>query len=142
MDISKSLEDTKSRAFDFVKNLEPLEDSALVVGLYGDLGAGKTTFMKYVAEAFGIENTIQSPTFVIQKIYNLKDKQFKNLVHIDAYRIEEEKETSALKWQETVSNPQNIVFVEWPERISGVIGAHKKIHFSHGENENERHISF
>ncbi len=142
MDILKSLEDTRSKAFEFVKSLQKKENGATVVGLYGDLGAGKTTFMKYVAEAFGIENTIQSPTFVIQKIYKLKEKEFENLVHIDAYRIEEEKEMEALKWKETKNNPQNIIFVEWPERIEGVIGTHQKIYFSHGEKENERNISF
>ncbi|MDQ5952926.1 MAG: tRNA threonylcarbamoyladenosine biosynthesis protein TsaE [Patescibacteria group bacterium] len=96
----------------------------LFVGLVGDLGAGKTSFTKGVAEFFGIENTIVSPTFVIQKVYEIKEENrkeknhsFKKLVHIDMYRLEDESELSTIDWNNYKNNSDNIIFVEWPNQI-------------------------
>src|SRR3989344_584801 len=61
---------------------------ALVISLEGDLGAGKTTFTQGFGEALGVREKIQSPTFVILKIYKINKKSnFKNFIHVDAYRI-------------------------------------------------------
>ena len=95
--------------------------SAPVIGLSGDLGAGKTTFMKGIAQALGIEEDITSPTFIIEKIYDLTDQPFDRLVHIDAYRLESGDELVALGWYEVLSNPRTIVFIEWPEQVSEVM---------------------
>ena len=137
--ISKSLEETAEIASNFASELELKESGATVVGLYGDLGSGKTTFMKYLAENLGIKETIQSPTFVIMKIFNFQSSIFNKLIHIDAYRIEKEEEMLNLGWQEIISDPKNLICIEWPERISGVIPTHTKIIFEH-INENERKI--
>ena len=142
--LAKSVEETAQIAKDFVKSLESSRDKAAVVGLYGELGAGKTTFMKYLAEAFGITETIQSPTFVIEKIYELKDKPFTHLIHIDAYRIEKESEMVHLGWDEIIKDSNNLICVEWPERIAGIMGEHFKIFFNHSNeniNEHERKIT-
>ena len=79
--LSKNVEETAKIAADFADQLcrRAPSATATVVGLYGELGSGKTTFMKYLAKAFGIEETIQSPTFVIEKIYELENKSFKQL---------------------------------------------------------------
>ena len=66
--ISKSVEDTEKIATDFALKIVPNGSKATLVCLYGELGSGKTTFTKYLAKAFGIEDVIQSPTFVIEKI--------------------------------------------------------------------------
>ena len=63
--LSKSVEETAQIASDFAKKLKPDDNLATIVGLYGELGSGKTTFIKYLAKSFVIEKTIKSPTFVI-----------------------------------------------------------------------------
>lgn len=123
---------------DFVKNKVA---KAAIVGLYGELGSGKTTFIKFLAEAFGIKETIQSPTFVIMKSFSLSlFPSFNKLIHVDAYRIEKEEEMLKLGWQEIISNPQNLILVEWPERISEIMPPHTRIFFEYGSSENERKI--
>lgn len=122
--LSNSIQDTEVYAKQFVKAvIDSYTEggSALVVGLSGELGSGKTTFMKGVAKAFGVTETVTSPTFVIEKIYKLKDKPFKKLIHIDAYRLEKGKELLTLGWGEIQKNPENIIFIEWPERVKEVL---------------------
>src|SRR3989344_3134257 len=90
-------------------------NGATIVGLYGELGAGKTSFVQGVARAFGVKGHITSPTFVLEKIYPIKKNSFSNgasqLVHIDAYRLDGSKEMSALAWDEVAANPKNIIFI-------------------------------
>ncbi len=120
---SKSIEETEKTAHDFVASLEESADQeqATVVGLYGELGSGKTTFMKSVARAFGVEEIVTSPTFVIQKCYPLQNRRFSYLYHIDAYRLKGGDELLTLGWEGVVNDPQNIVFIEWPEYIASAL---------------------
>jgi tRNA threonylcarbamoyladenosine biosynthesis protein TsaE len=141
--VSKNAGETIKFAKDFCTEIKPKAEGAMVVGLYGDLGAGKTTFMKGVAEFFGVAETIQSPTFVIEKIYELKKRTFRHLIHIDAYRIEKSNELIYLGWDEIITHNKNIIFIEWPERVSDIMPEHIKIEFEHQnekENENQRKI--
>jgi tRNA threonylcarbamoyladenosine biosynthesis protein TsaE len=116
--LAKSLEDTAKLAEDFISTLKPKAAGATIVGLYGDLGAGKTTFTQACAEALGIQETVSSPTFVIEKIYQLKNSGFSHLVHIDAYRLESGNELLRLGWKELSENPNNLILVEWPEKVA------------------------
>jgi len=101
-------------------NDQPIRPDALVVCLYGDLGAGKTTFVKSVAVAAGVSDVVTSPTFVIMKKYHIQEtSSFKQIVHVDAYRLKRGDDREALGWSEIRSNPDNIIFVEWPEHVSG-----------------------
>jgi len=84
------------------------------LGLKGNLGGGKTTFVQGFAKGLGIKEKILSPTFNIFKKY-------KNFYHIDCYRIKREKEAIDLGFQEIFSNPENIVAVEWPENIKKIM---------------------
>ena len=93
---------------------------ALVLGLIGDLGGGKTTFLQGFAKGFGIRERILSPTFVIMKkfqLFNCPIVQLLNFYHIDCYRIQKPKEILALGWKEIINNPQNIIAVEWADKI-------------------------
>jgi tRNA threonylcarbamoyladenosine biosynthesis protein TsaE len=139
-------------AAEIVANLKHSQNGATVVGLYGDLGSGKTTFTQSVARMFGITENVVSPTFVIEKIYELgaDSKQqvarknslatkFCHLIHIDAYRIESSDELIHLGWHDIVSNPENLILIEWPERVSDIMPEHIKINFSH-VSESERTI--
>ncbi len=122
-EISRSLGDTQKIAEKFLNSLHPYADKACVVGLSGELGAGKTAFTQGVAHALGIENTVTSPTFVIEKIYAIseaavKKHTFTHLIHIDAYRLESGKELEKLSWQDIVSDPKNLILLEWPEKVA------------------------
>lgn len=133
--LAKNLEETQKIAGDFVKDLSPKENTATVVGLYGDLGAGKTSFTQGVAKAFGITENIVSPTFIIMKFYPILMNGFDNLIHIDAYRLDKSEELLRLNWQEIISNPKNLVLIEWPEKVSDIMPEHIKINFSHISEE-------
>jgi len=140
---SKSVEQTGEIAKEFLEKISHgIYDGALVVGLYGDLGSGKTTFTQAIAKHLGIKNNITSPTFVIEKKYMTENMLFENLVHIDAYRLEKPEELSALSWKETVSNTKNLILIEWPERVASLLPEnHAKIMFKF-ISETEREIEF
>lgn len=136
--ISKNIKETEKIAKIFLDKLLKSKkgpEGALVVGLSGNLGAGKTAFTKLVAKHLGIKERVFSPTYVLIKKYPVKLKNHKHFFHIDAYRLEKEKELAHLGWQEIVNNKENLIFIEWPENISKAIpiGA-KYIHISTDKN--------
>ena len=97
------------------------QEKATLITLSGDLGAGKTTFVQHAAEYFGITETLTSPTFVILKEYVIpKASSFDYLIHIDAYRLQNKEELESLGWKQLVTNPKNIIFLEWPEMVHGI----------------------
>ena len=107
-------------------SLEPIEkiragSHATIIALRGDLGAGKTTFTQALAKELGITESVQSPTYVLMKSYPISFGHFTKFIHIDAYRLDSPEEFSALKPEEFLSNPQNLVVIEWPERVEGVL---------------------
>ena len=139
--VSISDSQTESIAADFVLSLlkkmkENPAKEAYVVGLQGELGAGKTAFTKGVARAFGLNDTVTSPTFVIEKIYSLPEtvfgavNPFKKLIHIDAYRLNSAAEIEHLGWKEISQDAGNLIFVEWPEQVSGAVSSAETIHFT------------
>jgi tRNA threonylcarbamoyladenosine biosynthesis protein TsaE len=92
--------------------------SARVILLEGDLGAGKTTFTKALAEVLGIEKEeVHSPTFILKKEYDAEHSHFKKLVHIDAYRFTHPSEAKVLRLEEDLLDPLTIVAVEWPSKM-------------------------
>jgi len=94
---------------------------AFIVGLEGDLGGGKTTFLQGFAKGLGIKEKILSPTFVIIKKFLIFNFQFSNFYHLDCYRIEKPKEILDLGFKEIISNPKNIVAIEWAEKIKKIL---------------------
>jgi tRNA threonylcarbamoyladenosine biosynthesis protein TsaE len=138
---SKKPADFKLIAREFLESLikNQKKTGALVVGLRGDLGAGKTTFVQAVARELGIKNKIASPTFVIMKKYALKGRNHKFMFHLDAYRLKNEKELLYLGWEEVISDPEHLVFIEWPENVKKVMPKFAKfIDISHTKKERER----
>ena len=91
--------------------------SAVVLELQGDLGGGKTTFLQGFAKELGIKEKILSPTFVLIKRFSISKKPFKNFYHIDCYRINNVKDIEELGLKDIIINPENIVAIEWSERI-------------------------
>ena len=109
---TKSFQDTQKLGQDFAQEVLDLQkkSGAIVLCLEGNLGGGKTTFLQGFAKGLGIKEKILSPTFVIMK-------KFGNFYHFDCYRINKPEEILELGWKEIISDPQNIVAIEWPEKI-------------------------
>jgi len=93
------------------------KNTATILALYGDLGVGKTTITKEIAKQLGVSEKVISPTFVIMKIYKTNNKKFKNLIHIDAYRLEKSKEIEQLGFKDLIKNKNNLIIIEWPEKV-------------------------
>jgi tRNA threonylcarbamoyladenosine biosynthesis protein TsaE len=108
-------------AAEIVASLTP-HKRARIVALSGELGAGKTSFSQAVAAALGVVETVTSPTFVIQKSYELSGEKWERLIHIDAYRLKGAEELEKLGWDEIATNPENLILLEWPERVPELIG--------------------
>lgn len=107
-------------------------EGALVVCLSGELGAGKTVFVRAVAKHLRVKSKIASPTFVIMKKHPLKHKEYKFLFHLDAYRLKNIKELQHLKWDEIIGSREHLVFIEWPENITKAIPTHAQfVRISH-----------
>jgi tRNA threonylcarbamoyladenosine biosynthesis protein TsaE len=113
----ESVEALEREARELVTRLMPGERATLVT-LSGELGAGKTTFAQAVAKALGVEEHVTSPTFVLEKIYELESAPFRRLVHIDAYRLEGGAALKALGFAELSADPDNLILLEWPERVA------------------------
>jgi len=94
---------------------------AVVVGLEGNLGAGKTTFLQGFAKGLGIREKILSPTFVILKHFKITKSEFTDFYHIDCYRINNEKEILEIGFKDIISNPENIVAIEWADKIKKIL---------------------
>ncbi len=125
-------EETQELGEDFAKSLRAGD----VVCLYGDLGSGKTTFVQGLAKGLGVKEKIISPTFIIIRTYPLK-----NFYHIDLYRIENN-DLQGLGLEEILNNLQNIVVVEWAEKLKKYLPQKRiDIKFSY-EKEKKRKIIF
>lgn len=102
-----------------------LQKKAVVLALTGDLGGGKTTFCQGIAKELGIKNKITSPTFSIFKRFeiplqgkrSMTKKNFKNFYHFDCYRLSGLKDINSLGFKEIVLSPENIILLEWAEKV-------------------------
>ena len=118
--LTENYKETQDLGRTLADELKP-QKKALVFGLKGDLGAGKTTFIQGFAKGLGIKNKITSPTFVIMNRFDIKKGKFRSFYHFDCYRIEKAKEMVNLGFEEIISNPKNIVCLEWPEKIKKML---------------------
>ena len=126
--VANNLTEMRALAEGFLGTLAglPTTGGALVVGLSGDLGAGKTAFTKCVADILGVKDTVTSPTFILEKIYPLSEDtvfgtRITKLVHIDAYRLDDGSEMRALDWGSVIKDEHALVLLEWPEQVASVL---------------------
>ncbi|OGM66666.1 tRNA (adenosine(37)-N6)-threonylcarbamoyltransferase complex ATPase subunit type 1 TsaE [Candidatus Woesebacteria bacterium RIFCSPLOWO2_01_FULL_43_11] len=114
--ITKSPGETKKLGKTLANNLTGGE----IFALTGNLGSGKTTFVQGFAEGLRVKTRIISPTFILMRRYNIKPKNF---YHVDLYRLEEnaEKEVVNLGLTDIWGRKENIVVIEWAEKIKGLI---------------------
>ncbi len=106
---------------------------AIVFGLKGDLGSGKTTFTQRFCGYFDIKEDVTSPTFVIQKSYRVgetvdlgagKIRDFggiEKIYHIDAYRLESPKELEVLGFKKILEDKNAVIVIEWPEKVADLL---------------------
>ena len=107
MNITNSAKETKRLGYMMAKRF-PKNKS--VLALKGNLGSGKTTFLQGFAKGLGVKEKILSPTFVLFKHFKGKNRDF---YHFDCYRVKG-KDLNSLGFKDIISNPRNIVAVEWP----------------------------
>lgn len=140
---SVSKDNTIARAKHLVQNLlQKNTAKATIIGLHGELGAGKTCFVSGIAAALGIKKTITSPTFLIMRRYPVTGHPWiRNLYHIDAYRIKHTAEMLALGWRDIIKDKHNLICIEWPENLHEILPKKfTQLNFVHGDHETERLI--
>lgn len=125
-------------AKEFAEKLKP----GRVLGLKGNLGTGKTQFVKGICEHFKVKEVVNSPTFIIVNEYegtNGDKKQFK-IYHFDLYRLNSASELSVIGFDEYL-NKDSLVLIEWPELAEKNLNRKiETISFDYGESEDERVI--
>jgi tRNA threonylcarbamoyladenosine biosynthesis protein TsaE len=136
--ITTSFEQTQKFGREFAQRLRGGE----VIALHGDLGSGKTTFVQGLAEGLGIKKRIISPTFIIMRSYDLEGKTIKNFYHVDLYRIESEKDIEGLGLLELMNDSENIVVIEWPEKIEHLLSERRRDLFFNYLGDDKREIRF
>lgn len=112
--VSSSIEETHRLAGEILLHL----GRGNFIALYGGLGSGKTVFVQGLAQALGVRETVNSPSFVLVREYLLPKgtRRFKKLIHVDLYRLASSSEVQALLLEELVADKSNLVVVEWAER--------------------------
>ncbi|HLC64102.1 MAG TPA: tRNA (adenosine(37)-N6)-threonylcarbamoyltransferase complex ATPase subunit type 1 TsaE [Patescibacteria group bacterium] len=127
--ISNNPKETKKLAATIASKLK----GGAVIGLAGELGAGKTVFVQGLAEALGVKGQVNSPTFVLMKVYG-------QLVHVDAYRLSDSSELREIGLEEYF-NKDRVVVIEWADKVKDILPeGSMMIEFKMGENENQREI--
>jgi tRNA threonylcarbamoyladenosine biosynthesis protein TsaE len=133
--ISKSEAETQKIGKDFENNLKP----GSIAALFGELGSGKTQFIKGICKGLGVKEIVNSPTFIIINEYYTEN--FGKLYHFDLFRMKTTEEILNLGFEEYLSS-NGILLIEWPELIENILPDNTiKIYLSHMSNhENMREI--
>ncbi|MBI4437997.1 tRNA (adenosine(37)-N6)-threonylcarbamoyltransferase complex ATPase subunit type 1 TsaE [Candidatus Uhrbacteria bacterium] len=107
-------EETKTLAAEFARTLLGGE----VIFLQGELGSGKTTFVRGAAQALGFHEPVRSPTFTIVQRYPVVHGAIRQLLHVDLYRLKDPSELTALALEEDLGQPDTVTFIEWPDVVT------------------------
>lgn len=110
----KSIDDYPAAAREFINSM----NNNRIFAFYGSMGAGKTTFIKSVCEAMGVEDAINSPTFAIVNEY--EDSKQNTIYHFDFYRIKNITEVYNMGYEEYLYSDA-YCFIEWPELIEELL---------------------
>lgn len=113
---SFSVDDTQRIANEFANKLERGNS----VAFYGELGAGKTTFIQQVAKSLGIKQQLKSPTFIIARNYDIPQAKG-TLWHIDLYRLSSAAVLKSINLEEILQDPNNITLIEWAEKAENLL---------------------
>lgn len=133
--ITSSAKETEKLGEKLAKRL-----SERIFALIGELGSGKTTFVKGFAKGLGIKKRIISPSFVFIRQYKIQSSIINHqsfLYHVDLYRLEKPSDAKGLGLEEIWSNPDNMVIIEWAEKIKRLLPKKRiEIYFEYlGKNQ-------
>jgi len=133
--VTKSADETQNFGKEFAKKLK----NGDVIALYGELGSGKTQLVKGICKGLGVEQTVNSPTFIIVNEYS--SPKFSDIYHFDLYRMKTQVEILNMGFEDYLNN-RRIILIEWPEHVEDILPRDTiKIHIAHTvENENYRWI--
>jgi tRNA threonylcarbamoyladenosine biosynthesis protein TsaE len=106
----------------------------ITLALHGDMGVGKTTFVQGLASGFGVADAVTSPTFTI---FTLHRGSARTLVHLDAYRLENDAQIDSLMLEDFLTSPYCLA-VEWPEKIAAWL-PRDTLHLTLGILDEQRH---
>lgn len=130
--------ETEDKAKNFASLIKGFKNS-LLINLIGNLGAGKTTFVRGLIQELGFDEFVKSPTFTIVESYesdNLK------VFHFDLYRIEDDKELQAIGVEDYLTEENAITLVEWPEKSKRYFNNPDYIiELNHCDNDEKRLIN-
>jgi len=130
--------ETEDKAKNFASLIKGFKNSILI-NLIGNLGAGKTTFVRGLIQELGFDEFVKSPTFTIVESYesdNLK------VFHFDLYRIEDDKELQAIGVEDYLTEENAITLVEWPEKSKRYFNNPDYIiELNHCDNDEKRLIN-
>ena len=117
----KVITKSEKETYNFAKKYAAKLKGGEVLGLMGDLGAGKTAFTKGLAAGLGIKNTITSPTFVLMKNYHIKgNDNIRHLAHIDAYRLNGGEQLADIGAEDYFGEPDCVTVIEWADRVRDI----------------------
>lgn len=134
--VTKSPKETEKLAGFLLEKLSDKDKKAIVVALEGELGAGKTVFTRGLAKALKIKQKIKSPTFTLMKSYKFKKGM---LYHLDCYRLKDHHGLEVLGIKEILTDPQNIVLIEWADRVKKILPKkYIKIHIDHIDSKTRK----
>ncbi len=142
---SSSSAETKKLAAEMARNIlrQGPGRRAIILALQGELGAGKTTFTQGFFRGLGLKRIPASPTFIFMRRTAFRKNGFKNIFHVDAYRAKRAEDLTLLGLPGIFKNPENIVLVEWPEKLGKLMSRRAaKLLLEHGLNAEERIIRF
>lgn len=135
--ITKSEKQTIALGKKIAKQLHGKE----VLGLIGELGAGKTVFIKGLALGLDIKKTVTSPTFVLIKIYKTKKTKVHWFCHVDAYRLNSSKDLIDIGLKDWLNKPNTVTVIEWAEKVKDILPKNAIIvTLKIGKKQNERVI--
>jgi len=131
--VLKDLAELKKFAADFAAGLRGGE----IVGLIGDLGSGKTAFVKAIAAALGAKRAVRSPTFILMQLIAVgpavqKKTGIRRICHVDAYRLKNDEELTGIGFHDYAGSPDTVTFVEWADLMPGLkeLSGYRELRFS------------
>ena len=129
---------TEDKAKNFASSIKGFQNS-LLINLEGNLGAGKTTFVRGLIQELGFDEFIKSPTFTIVESYESENLK---VFHFDLYRIEDDRELQAIGVEDYLSEENAITLVEWPEKSKKYFNNPDYIiELNHCDNDEKRLIN-
>lgn len=115
--ITESADETRQKGREFAARLKGGE----VICLYGDLGAGKTVFASAVIDFFVPGRRVLSPTFIIVRHYPTYKHKIKEIIHVDLYRLESEKEVENVGLSQYIHRYDSVVLIEWAQKFGKLL---------------------